>query len=56
MEKCYGLNLVIHIVSLLYYIGYFESMFLNNIDNSLSILSNSLIITIGYLDYLKIAT
>ncbi|CAK82765.1 unnamed protein product (macronuclear) [Paramecium tetraurelia] len=55
MEKSYGLNLGLHIVSLLFYVGYFESMFLSEIENSFSILSNSLIITIAYWDYLKIA-
>ncbi|CAD8183589.1 unnamed protein product [Paramecium pentaurelia] len=55
MEKSYGLNLFMHIVSLLYYVGYFETILINEICNSLSILSNSLIITIAYIDYLKIA-
>ncbi|CAD8174743.1 unnamed protein product [Paramecium pentaurelia] len=54
MENKHSINSVLPILSLTYYVLYFELLFLQDNDNQLLIYSNSLIFTISYFDYLKI--
>ncbi|CAK69851.1 unnamed protein product (macronuclear) [Paramecium tetraurelia] len=55
ISKEYGLNFVIHIVSLLYYVIYFESFLHMEMNHNLQSLSNCLLIIFTYIEYLKIA-
>ncbi|CAD8133733.1 unnamed protein product [Paramecium pentaurelia] len=55
IAKEYGFNLVIHVVSLLYYVTYFESFLLIESNHHLQVLTNCLLIIFTYMDYLKIA-
>ncbi|CAK64934.1 unnamed protein product (macronuclear) [Paramecium tetraurelia] len=53
--KNYGMLIFVHIVSLIYYATYIESLLLMNYDYSWSIFSSSLLIIITYNSYLKFA-
>ncbi|CAD8197256.1 unnamed protein product [Paramecium pentaurelia] len=55
ITKEYGLKLVIHVVSLLYYVTYFESFLLIKSNQHLQVLTNCLLLIFTYMDYLKIA-
>ncbi|CAD8132503.1 unnamed protein product [Paramecium octaurelia] len=53
-KEC-GINLVIHLVSLLYYVIYFESYLLVERKHHFELLADCLLIIFTYMDYLKIA-
>ncbi|CAD8081423.1 unnamed protein product [Paramecium sonneborni] len=55
IAKEYWLNFVIHLMSLLYFVIYFESFLLIQINHNLEIVSNFLLILFTYQDYIKIA-
>ncbi|CAD8115261.1 unnamed protein product [Paramecium sonneborni] len=55
IERIQKMNVALHIWSLIFYVVSLESLILSDNQSSLTILSNSLIIAIAYLDYIKTA-